>query len=1075
MDPQPSAPPVVAVFVTSDPGPWLEDALSALAHQDYPNLSVLVIDVASTDDPTARVAAVLPTAYVRRLDDRVGFARAANQVISVVDGASHYLFCHDDVAPAPAAVRIMVEEAFRSNAGIVCPKLVEWERPERLLSVGQSADKFGVPWDTVDRGELDQEQHDAVRDVFCAPGGCTLVRADLFASLGGFDTGIDLYGEDLNLCWRAQVAGARVVVAPEARVRHVEAMAGGLRPGWDDRDARLRAGALAEEHRVRTMLTCYSVFHLSRVLPQAVLVSAGQATFQLLGGRRQQAAATLLAWPRALRHGVDLWAARRAIQRQRTVGDTEIRRLQSRGSARVHTMLRARLAADRFGRGARAVALGESLRSAAWRIPAIAWAVVAVLLLVGTRGLLGGHVPGVGSLPVLSGGRSHWWRLWLSGWRPDGLGRAAPAPPALGLLWLASTVLLGTVGVLKQVLILGPLVVGPLGAYRAARPWGSTRGRAAALLAYAAVPLPYNALAGGRWPGLVLYAAAPWLLSCIVRTSGDAPFPTRGHVAARVVGLGLLTAVTAAFVPATLVVVPLVGVGLMVGSLLTRRLVGGIRAVAVALGATALAVVLLLPWSAGVVVSRFELFGANVGPTHRLGLGRVLQAHTGPVGAPLALGLVVAAALPLLIGKSWRLVWAARLWAVALACWGVVWAASRGSLPLPMPNPEVLLAPAAAALAGAVALGVVAFEVDLPGYRFGWRQVASAVAAAAVLIGALPVLGAAAGGRWHLPNRQLADSLGFLADRRSDGAFRVLWLGDPNALPLGSWPLAKGTGYASSENGMPDVTNEWPARSAGATPLLADDLRLARDNRTTRLGHLLAPMAVRYIVIPNRAAPAASGAPPLPAASDFVAALGLQVDLRTVQTDPALTVYENAAWAAERVILPPAARALSRLPSPQAAQAAPLAGAKPVLAGQGADHFAGDLPGGQEVLVSATRDHQWRLTVAGRPAAQRGAFGWAMAFTLPSQGGTGSLGFRTPLARRLSVAVESLLWLVAIAIAAMFRRREALVPDDDAGPDQPAPSPVERLIEEPTLVGARRRPRRVVEPVGFDPTDEDWL
>ena len=53
MDPQPSAPPVVAVVVTCDPGPWLEDALSALASQDYPNLSLLVIDAASTDDPTA--------------------------------------------------------------------------------------------------------------------------------------------------------------------------------------------------------------------------------------------------------------------------------------------------------------------------------------------------------------------------------------------------------------------------------------------------------------------------------------------------------------------------------------------------------------------------------------------------------------------------------------------------------------------------------------------------------------------------------------------------------------------------------------------------------------------------------------------------------------------------------------------------------------------------------------------------------------------------------------------------------------------------------------------------------------
>jgi hypothetical protein len=344
------------------------------------------------------------------------------------------------------------------------------------------------------------------------------------------------------------------------------------------------------------------------------------------------------------------------------------------------------------------------------------------------------------------------------------------------------------------------------------------------------------------------------------------------------------------------------------------------------------------------------------------------------------------------------------------------------------------------------------------------------------MVGSLPVLGAALGGRWHLPDRQLADSLGFLADRQSEGAFRVLWIGDPEALPLGSWRLEAGVGYATSENGMPDVTNEWPARPARATSLLASDLLLARNNQTSRLGHLLAPMAVRYIVVPNRAAPTGSGAPQLAAAADFVVALGLQSDLRTVGTDSALTVYENAAWAAERVTLPASAIEPSRSASPRAAQNAPLAGAKPVLPGPGPVSFAGPLLAGQDVLVSASSDRHWRLSVAGRPVAQRLAFGWAMAFRTPGQDGRGSLHFDTPTARTLSVILEALLWLVAIAAAISFRRRGEAVPADRAGPDEPTPPSAVRLpVPEPTLVGARRRPRRVAQPAGFDPSDEDWM
>src|ERR1700738_2154084 len=103
-------------------------------------------------------------------------------------------------------------------------------------------------------------------------------------------------------------------------------------------------------------------------------------------------------------------------------------------------------------------------------------------------------------------------------------------------------------------------------------------------------------------------------------------------------------------------------------------------------------------------------------------------------------------------------------------------------------------------------------------------------------------------------------------------------------------------------------------------------------------------LAVRYLVIPHRRAPAGSGASPQPATADLVTALGLQIDLRTVQTDQALTVYENAAWAPERAVLSDEAAAASRSAAPRAAQDAPLADAQPVLVDGSHDHFTGPVP-----------------------------------------------------------------------------------------------------------------------------------
>ncbi|HLH46697.1 MAG TPA: glycosyltransferase, partial [Acidimicrobiales bacterium] len=652
--PEPPAPPVVAVVVASDPGSWFEESLSAFGAQDYPNLSVLVID-AGRDDVTARVAGILPTAYVRRLDRPRPFGVAANEVIGVVEGASHYVVCHDDVAPDPSAVRLLMEEALRSNAGLVSPKLVAWDDPRRLLAVGAGADRVGDVQPLVEAGELDQQQHDTPRDVFVAPGGAVLVRADLFEVLGGFDPLVADHGEDLDLCWRAQVAGARVVVAPDARVRHLQATASGRRRRRGPADA-------ADVHRLRTLLTCASGTSLLWLLPLALLYLLVDAVVAAASGHPGEAATRLAAPGRALRRPGELRRARRRVQRQRNAPDRQLRRLQSGGSARLRAHLRRwgdRAAAggpvaasvaiddpdawlgaaaaetqrgrrdapaigDRAGRrrvrlpavagpahvgdgdgeaspGA-ARASGVTTAPGSWRLTALAVVVLVIVLLIGSRSLLGHELPAIGTIPDTSAGIGSWWRAWLSTWQPAGLGSVGASPPALGLLTVAGALFLGAVGTLQHVLVLGALLVGPLGAYRLARPWGGRRGRVVALVAYAATPLAYDALAGGDWSALVAYAAAPWVLGALGRLSGDRPHPGAPvrAVAGRILGLGLLVALVGAVTPSFVLVVAVTAAAVAVGAVLAGQLPAAPRLLAVGVAAAAVGFVLLLPWSAAV-------------------------------------------------------------------------------------------------------------------------------------------------------------------------------------------------------------------------------------------------------------------------------------------------------------------------------------------------------------------------------------------------------------------------------------------------------------------------------------------
>jgi len=1026
-----AAPAVVAVVVTHDPGPWFDEALRSLAAQTYQPLSVLVVDAGSAEDPSPRVAAVLPDARITRVEGNPGFGAAANVVLDVVEGAAFHLLCHDDVALAPDAVRTLVEEAFRTNAGVLGPKLLDWHDPRRIRSVGAAVDKTGVPAPAAEPDELDQEQHDAVRDVFHVAGGATLVRADLFATLGGYDPGIDFHGDDVDLCWRAHVAGARVVVVPAATARHLEAL--GERRPVDDRRR------LQNRHRVRSLLSCYSRVHLLRVVPQALLLTTIEALVALLGGRPRHSRDLVGAWTWNLRHLGAIARRRRRAARTRTVRDAEVRELQVRGSARFTAFLRGQVgpADDRLAAlAATGRDLSSALRAPLTRVTLAAAAATVALMALGARNLLVPDLPAVGDLSAFPGSAVELLRAHVSGWRATGGGGPGPPPTGQGLLGLAGLVAGGSTELARKVLVLALLPAGPVGIWRLTRPIGSVRAAAAAVVVYAAVPLPYNALASGSWSGLVAYAIVPWLLLGLARATGLAPFGRRdlsedapvgpGGPATAVpglaLGIGLAAALGAVVAPAIVALVVLMAAGLAVGSLVAGRTEGLGRLVVATAGGVVVAVALHLPWSASLLLDGGG-WDAVVGARDGTGrtLGELLRFQTGPYGGtPLAWAFLVAAALPLVLGRGWRLAWAVRAWFVALAGWGVLVAAEEGHLPFGLPAPEVVLVPAAAALALAAALGMAAFEVDLRHYRFGWRQGASILAALAVVAGATSMVPGVLDGRWDLPGGDLDRTLQpvLVADENPDA--RILWLGERTVLPLGAHHYDEGVALATSD-GVPDVASRWAGPRHASTERLADELDLAVSRRTVRLGRLLSTEGVRYVVIPTRTVPAAYGGEAHPPPAWLADTLASQLDLERVDTEEALIVYRNTAWTGMASTVP-AGTELPSTPAVAASPSAPARGRSVVTSADGPDRYRVAARGNGDVVAAVPADG-WQLEVDGTEAAAgEPAYGWAARYDDPGAG-RGTLRYDTSPASLAAVVAQPLLWIVALLVRGRLHRR----------------------------------------------------
>lgn len=1023
-----TAPAVVAVVVTSD-GPDLEGALSSLAAQDYPALSILVLDSGSAADPTPRIASVAPRAFVRRLSENVGFAVAANEALSAVEGAAFLLFCHDDVVLDEGAVRVMVEEAYRSNAGIVGPKIVDRDRPEVLLEVGLAIDHYGVPFSGIEPGELDQEQHDAVRDVFFVSSAVMLVRADLFTGLRGFDPDTYPGADDLDLCWRARLAGARILVVPDARVAHGRSGVGPAReePIGDER--RLN------RNRIRVLLKSYSGIALIWVIPAAFLLNVLESAAFVATRRFGRARAVLGGWWANLRDLRGVIGARRQTQALRTVGDTDVRELMVRGSARIRTFLMVRLhAGDRISDvSVRTRAAVSEARSRVTRPEAVAGAALLAVLAFGARGLVTGRVAAIGSFgrwPGLGGLLGAYWDPW----RHAGLGVDTPAPPLLALLGALTTALLGDAALARTVVVAGALPIGAVGCYKLLRRMSPSAWPAvAAAGAYAANPVARNAVARGRLGPCVLFALAPFLLAALVRVadSSGSGLGMRDVGGRRtMIAMAALSAVVTAAWPPAALALPVGALALLVAA----PLVGGwgiaARAAGAAAAGSALSLVLLLPWP--LVLLNGDAATLGLVPRASLGLSDVLRFHTGPAGAGWApWGLYVAAALPLVVATGPRLAWAGRAWMLTMVSLALAWLPGRLDADLSVPVADGVLVPAALGLALATGLGVAAFVDDLRQFLFGWRQIAAVAAAFGLGLPLLGLLPDTIGGRYRLPDRDWGEALSWMEQEKPSGSFRVLWLGDPDVLPLDA-RRAAGVGYGLTVNGVGDVRSLAPPAGDGEE-VLEEAMGLLGANRTARVGHLLAPMGVRYVALVSRAAPGKGAqAPP---DERFVQALGSQLDLAVLESERGMLLYENEAWSPMRAIVAESGADLVPLDSedPLAASAgAELSEAKALRGPVG-----GSAPAGPGLLLWAEgHDARWRAESDGRPLEHVQPFGWSNGFVVPERGAV-SIDYDGGLTRPALLLLQAGAW-VLLGLAWWRERRGSAVPGKVAeAPDAP--------------------------------------
>lgn len=1001
------SPSVLVVLVVHDGASWLRECVASLAAQTHPRIGVVAIDNASTDDSRAILAQALGEQRVIVLAENLGLAGALKAAVELpaAEKADYLLVLHDDAALGPEAVARLVDAATGirgvERVGVVGPKVVDWDDPRVLREVGRSTDAFGHPFTPLQDGEIDQGQYDRVLEVLFVSSCAMLIAREAWQRIGLFDERFAGQHDDLDFCWRARVAGFRVLMTPLAQARHRDAAGKGERGSDRARSTRY----YAERAALASMLKDYGILTLLWLLPVYAVLGVARIGFLLVARRFEDAFDQLAAWGWNVAHLPGTLRRRLRAQSVRSVRDRTVRRFMAstfrlpRWFERAEALLEEQLEegteeAPRFRERAATIAGAHPVLVTS--IFAIAIGAFAYRTIVGPQALTGGALA---AFPSSAGAFFH---ELAASTRSTILGGVQPASPALAGLGALSWVSFGSPAVAQKLLLCVLPLVAAITMYRSlVRQTAQAAAAILGALGYVMSAVMLWSFSEGRIALLVVLGTLPAVWDRL-----DAAFSKPGpsvRMPRFVVGLGVAVAIGVAFEP---------GVLLGIGVVAAAQLLGGRRrgrGLTLAVGGGVAAAALVFPMIEDLVRAPAAGLSSLVGRADVWSILR-LAPGGGPGTWAVAAFLPIAAALCFaVVGREHRLrAWRALL--VVLAGLGLAWASANRYLPDAFTNTSIYVAVAALGEAAIIAYGVASLATGVTHERFGFRQIAAGALALVMSVGLGAQALELALAEWEVGPNGLPPAWP-VVDASAPGDFRILWLGRVDGE---RFPAPGGDPQGIAEAGTASVRYSLTDREGivaldtgrGADGPGYDYLRRALQEllsgSTSNAGALLGPLGIRFVV-------AQEGDLPPPAAER----LDAQLDMNLVPAG-GLTIYQNArALPVASVVTSPGFSRVAEATGLLAISSS--ARPRAVKLSATGDGWSGSSEGGF-VYVAEQFDVGWRARAGASeaPVGPRRAFGWAIGF--PIESGTVTVTHDGDPIRTAEVWGLAILWIAALWI-----------------------------------------------------------
>ncbi len=220
--------PLVSVVILNWNGQQhLSNFLPSVKAHACADMELVVADNASTDDSVGWLREHHPDVRIIQLEKNYGFAKGYNEALKQVQ-ANYYVLLNSDVEVTAGWLEPMLKLLESDERIGACqPKIKMYHDKTSFEYAGAAGgwlDSLGYPFARgriFDFCEQDLGQYDDTAEVFWASGAALLVRADLYHRLGGLDEFFFAHQEEIDFCWRLQLAGYKVMVCPASVVFHV--------------------------------------------------------------------------------------------------------------------------------------------------------------------------------------------------------------------------------------------------------------------------------------------------------------------------------------------------------------------------------------------------------------------------------------------------------------------------------------------------------------------------------------------------------------------------------------------------------------------------------------------------------------------------------------------------------------------------------------------------------------------------------------------------------------------------------------------------------------------------------------